>query len=92
MKLEFSLLARQDMREIADYLRANFPGKEKRTRQEIVDACETVLRHPLLGRTRSEPDTRELILPRLPYRIIYQVAPDRIFIVRVYHTSRHPLS
>jgi len=38
----------------------------------------------------ADADIREGPLHRFPYAVYYRVLPDRIRVLAVYHTSRHP--
>jgi plasmid stabilization system protein ParE len=40
------------------------------------------------GRLGREPGTRELVVTRLPYVVVYAVRDDTVWIVRVLHTAR----
>jgi toxin ParE1/3/4 len=41
-----------------------------------------------LGRPGRHPETRELSIADLPYLIVYEVDPDAVTILAVFHTSR----
>jgi toxin ParE1/3/4 len=56
--------------------------------QAIMDAVETMLLHPVRGRPGRLEDTRELIMPRLPYLIIYRIRDNQVVILNVVHGSR----
>jgi toxin ParE1/3/4 len=40
------------------------------------------------GRPGRVPGTCELVIPRLPYIIVYRLNAGGVDVVRVYHTSR----
>ena len=58
----------------------------------VVDRIEervmTLARFPLIGRPGREPGTRELVIARTPYIVIYAVSDRSAKIVRVVHSSR----
>ena len=43
---------------------------------------------PGIGRPGRVPDTKELVIPALPYIVPYRVMDNEVHILRVYHTSR----
>jgi plasmid stabilization system protein ParE len=43
---------------------------------------------PLSGRAGHVPGTRELVVPGLPYIIIYRTTKTAVEILRVFHTSQ----
>ncbi len=55
-----------------------------------VDAVQELIRgQPQLGR-RGLHDTLSLRTRRFPFRVVYDLQPDRIWIVAVAHLSRKP--
>ena len=55
-----------------------------------VEAVQELIRtQPQLGR-RGFLDTSSFRTKRFPFRIVYEVQPDRIWIVAVAHLSRRP--
>ena len=40
------------------------------------------------GRHGRVADTFELVIPKLPYIVVYQLTTDDVQILRIYHTSR----
>jgi len=56
----------------------------------VEDAINGLAQFPLMGREGVVPGTRERILTRYPYKIIYEVNEndDTIEIDRVLHTSQ----
>jgi toxin ParE1/3/4 len=54
----------------------------------IATAVNRLADFPALGRPGRKPGTRELVIPRLPYIVIYRVRGERVQILRVLHTAR----
>ena len=46
-------------------------------------------RYPNIGRAEKN-DARSIKVRRFPFRLVYQIQPDRIWIVAVAHLSRRP--
>jgi toxin ParE1/3/4 len=51
-----------------------------------------LLTYPEIGRTGRRTGTRELVVRRTPYLIVYRVRASMIEIVRVWHMSREPFA
>ena len=54
---------------------------------EIVAAARRVLRRPLAYREGKRAGTRECIMRRFPYILVYRIRPTTISIVRVLHQA-----
>ena len=44
---------------------------------------------PFRGRLGREEGTRELVISRLPYIVIYRVKDDAVEILYIYHGAQH---
>lgn len=59
----------------------------------FLDELEQVLAQIAVNPARygfAAQDIREGLLPRFPYAVYYRVLPDRIRVLAVFHTARHP--
>jgi addiction module RelE/StbE family toxin len=90
MKIRLSRDAIRDIDEIHDYIARDNQRAAARVTARIRSAIERLADHPLGGRIGQLPGTREWLVSRLPYLIIYRVdeEPPSLLIARVYHTSR----
>ena len=79
------------MAEIGLYLKAHFPNKLKPTYVKIVAACRQFVDYPKMGRVGRVRESRDYVMPDLPYVIIYQEHDSSLTIFRVYHAARRPL-
>lgn len=61
-------------------------GAEKLMRTIVAQAALLAF-HPYLGRTGREAGTRELIVHH-HYAMVYKIAGDRVYILRILHTAR----
>lgn len=62
---------------------------------ELYDATvallELISTHPSIGTMRPDPlPTRQLVLQRFPYKIVYRVRAHDLYVVAIAHTSRRP--
>lgn len=55
----------------------------------IEDCRDRMLRNPKLGRLETA-NCRSLKTKRFPFRLFYQIHPDRIWIIACAHLSREP--
>jgi plasmid stabilization system protein ParE len=56
--------------------------------RSVARGNDGLLRFPLLGKQGAIEGTRERLVTRFPYRIVYTVDDDRITVLRVVHTAR----
>jgi plasmid stabilization system protein ParE len=56
--------------------------------EAVIQAIELVRTRPEVGTPAGR--TRSWLLTRFPYRLIYRVRDDDIYIVAIAHTSRRP--
>ncbi|MDP2620028.1 MAG: type II toxin-antitoxin system RelE/ParE family toxin [Hyphomicrobiales bacterium] len=88
MRLRYRAEAASDLDAIYDYVASDSEVAAVKVLARIRDAIEPLLIFPLSGRIGTVPGTRELIVPSLPYIVVYQVLDDRIDILGVVHAAR----
>jgi plasmid stabilization system protein ParE len=80
------------MAAIAEYLEARNPDVARRVGARIGDIINLLLKFPNMGRKGVQPGTREMLVPRLPYIIVYRIESDaeeeRLAIIGVYHSAQ----
>jgi len=92
MTLRFTPRARDDLREIMDYIANDSPASAERVGQAISDACALIAARPHLGiRNARAPELRSRLVARYPYRIHYVVENANVWIVHIRHSARRPL-
>ena len=76
----------------AEFVAQDDPAAARALVQRIQVAIGHLKTNPALGRPGRIHGTRELIVPGTRYIIPYRVKPrsNRVEILRVFHTSRHP--
>ncbi len=88
MNLGYTPEAREDLERIhANAARARTPAHAHTTIGTIQMTIKRLVAFPLLGRESGVVDTRTLVVPRLPYRIVYRVRGNDLIIVRVLYQS-----
>ncbi len=88
MRLRWTSAAADDLENIANYLFEKTPENAARLIRELYDAPSALKSFPNRGRAGKKEGTRELVMPSLPYIIVYQVRGDTVHIVRILHSSQ----
>ncbi|MFA6038081.1 MAG: type II toxin-antitoxin system RelE/ParE family toxin [Legionellales bacterium] len=88
MKIEWQLIAEQDLLEIVQYIAAENPQAAYQIFDEIKGQISLLEDHPQLGRIGRVNGTRELIIIRTPYLVAYRIIGDVVNILRVTHGAR----
>ena len=90
-QLEYSARFVANMEAIRMYIDSDNPGAANRVLQAVLSTAEELADFPALGHVGKRAGTRELVLSKYPYTIIYRLALKKINIVAVVHQSRrHP--
>ena len=89
MRLRWTPAAANDLEPIGDYLEQHHPAFAQSTVVEIYQAILALRSTPYRGRAGREEGTRELVLPRLPYIVIYRVKDADIEILHIYHGAQN---
>jgi toxin ParE1/3/4 len=71
-----------------DYIAHDNPGAAVRLDEAIERQVRQLRDQPLIGRPGRMPGTRELIISRTPFIVIYRVTETRIEILRVLHGAQ----
>ena len=58
------------------------------TVQRLYSAARSLKEMPFRGRSGQKGGTRELLVGRLPYVIVYGVAPEAVHVFRIMHTAQ----
>jgi toxin ParE1/3/4 len=89
MKVVFTDDALRDLDDILHFISTNYPGVyapfEKRLRT-IVTRIGTWPESA--QQVAQRPDVRSVPFIRYPYKIFYQVLPDRVEVLHIYHSAR----
>lgn len=88
MKIEWSVESGLDLREIKAYIAQDDPLVAARVVREIRIVTTALVDNPLIGRPGEIEGTRELMVGRLPYLIVYRIREKAVRILAVVHTAR----
>lgn len=89
MKVLFSEFAKQELDDAIDYLEMEFEGLGEAFKNEVRLAAERIRKHPLAWST-ERGDVKRSFLHKFPYKLLYSIEPDHIFIIAVAHQHRQP--
>jgi toxin ParE1/3/4 len=80
------------MEAIAEYIEARNPEAARKVGARIGDVVNLLLKFPNMGRKGAQPGTREMLVPQLPYIVVYRIESDeeeeRLAIVGVHHCAQ----
>ena len=88
MRVRWTAPAARDLYRITAYIRRDNPEAARNVAKAIYDGCESLAYSPNRGRIGTEPGTRELIFPQLPYIAIYRIKDSIVEITRIWHGAR----
>jgi toxin ParE1/3/4 len=88
MQIDWLESAFLDLHRIRDYIRQFNPVVAQRTVACIEAAAKNLARFPEMGHSGEVPGTRELVIPRLPYFLVYRLKGDHVQILRVLHVKQ----
>jgi toxin ParE1/3/4 len=78
----------RDLLALVDYIAENSPQEALRIYETIRTSVNRLATFPHSGRAGRVEPTRELVIPGLPYIVIYIVERQDVKIWAVYHMSR----
>ena len=90
--LEWSIHSSANIADIRDYIASDNPQAAQNVLDEIRRVVHSLRDFPLLGHMGRRAGTRELVITRYPYLIIYRLDTKKIRILAVVHQSRRHLS
>ena len=82
--------AQRDYRNIIEWLSDRNPAAAARVADAIDSRISMLAKRPRLGRIGRIEGTRELVISRTPYLVIYELddANERIIVLRLLHTAQ----
>ena len=91
MTLRFTPRARNDLRDILEYIAKENPAAADRVRRAFLDAAKLIATRPHLGlRNAKVPELLSRLVARYPYRIHYRVEVTDVSIIHIRHSARRP--
>jgi len=89
MRIRWTQPAVQDLTGICDYVGEHgSPVTARRVALTIYESVALLQKFPHRGRPGRETSTRELVIPNLPYVVIYRIREQIIEITRILHGAQ----
>lgn len=89
MKIRYLGIARDEVREAADYYSAISPGLGLAFKRELRQLMRLVATMPLAWPACGE-NIRKCLMTRFPYLVIYSPLPGELLVLAVGHQHRRP--
>ena len=89
MKVVFTALAVDELRDAQAFHEMEFAGLGARFRDEVRATIDRIVAHPDAWQV-ERAEVRRCLLPRFPYKLLYSIEPDHILIIAVAHQHRRP--
>jgi plasmid stabilization system protein ParE len=89
MRVRWTKPAVTDLARICDYTQEHFGAARGRaTALAIYKGADSLKTFPYLGRPGRKTGTREIVIPNLPFLIVYRVLDAHVEVVRILHVAR----
>jgi toxin ParE1/3/4 len=89
MQVRWTTPATQDLEEITLYIQKDSRDAAEAVAKTLFDSANSLELLPSRGRIGRIPGTRELVVPGLPYIIVYRIDEAAIQILHIYHGARN---
>lgn len=89
MSVRWLTPAREDMQALVNWYEENDADSLADVAQRIWDAAQSLVKLPSRGRPGIVEGTRELLIPRLPYMLVYVVKDKDVSILRLLHQHQN---
>jgi toxin ParE1/3/4 len=91
LRVKWTEPAFADLIEAQTFIAQENPNAAQQIGERVWNAGKQLRDNPYIGRPGEKPNTREWVIGRTPYRLVYRVKEDVIEILRVWHNSRNSL-
>jgi toxin ParE1/3/4 len=88
MRVRWTQAAADDLESISDYMRQHHPSLAQSTIRDIHETILSLSSNSRRGRVGREEGTRELVLTRQPYIIVYRVKDSVAQVLHIYHGAQ----
>jgi plasmid stabilization system protein ParE len=89
MRVIFDELAKIELDDGREYYEMEVTGLGKRFKQEVKRAINIIKKMPEIGSPESE-NIRRYILHKFPYKVLYSIEKDHIYVIAIAHLHREP--
>ena len=89
MKVFFSKYAQQELEDAALFYEFEYAGLGKKFKEEVRKAAIRISEYPKAWSV-ERGEVRKCLLHKFPYKLLYSIEEDHIFIIAVAHQHREP--
>ena len=89
MKIIFSTIAQQELDDALHFYELEYEGLGYRFKAEIKKAALRISEYPKAWSFESK-EIRKCLLHKFPYKLLYSIELDHIFVIAVAHQHRKP--
>ena len=89
MRVIFSKLAKVELDDATHYYEIEFEGLGRGFRKEVRRAAKRISEYPKTWSV-EQGEVRKCLLHKFPYKLLYSIEKDHIFILAVAHLHRKP--
>ena len=89
MRVIFSEYAKLELDDAASFYELEFEGLGRRFKEEVRKAAKRICKYPQ-ALSIERGDIRKCLLHKFPYKLLYSIEKDHIFIIAVAHQHRKP--
>jgi plasmid stabilization system protein ParE len=88
MQVRWTAPAAQDLEDITLYILSDNESAARGVAKALFDAANSLDFMPSRGRVGRIPGTRELVVPGLPYIVLYEIADTAVQILHIFNGAR----
>lgn len=89
MKVLFDKLARVELDDASEYYEFEVPCLGAQFREEVKNGIRRICEYPTAW-AKEKGDVRRYLLHKFPYKILYSMEKDHIYIIAIAHCHRRP--
>ncbi|NWF35376.1 type II toxin-antitoxin system RelE/ParE family toxin [Mariprofundus sp. KV] len=89
MQIIFSSLAKSELDDASRFYEIEFAGLGQQFKDEVRKAALRIAEYPKAWST-EQGEVRKCLLHRFPYKILYSIEHDHIFVIAIAHQHRKP--
>lgn len=89
MKVVFDKLAQLELDDSTEYYELELPGLGARFKEEVKRGIHRICEYPDAW-AKEKNDVRRYLLHKFPYKILYSIEVDYIYIIAIGHCHRRP--
>jgi addiction module RelE/StbE family toxin len=86
--VEYSTRAKNNLTNIKEFIALDNVSAATRVIESIIEAADGLAEFSTMGKTGEIAGTRELVISKYPYTIIYRLTADKVRVIAVLHQSQ----